>query len=728
MSLSPELAARLLAEHPDEAKVAWRPAPCFYCSGAIVDGQLEPHVNTIRGTGRDPFDPSKPCPECVKRNHPAAFGYGPQGVALLKKDFEILMSGVKRSGKTETATVWMVRGNPDEPEYDKHGQPILVNWSYVHHPDFRGLVIRKDLKDLTDWRTFAEPYYAGTSPPLELVGDQFICKSTGARIYIGHLHDSSSWQRIQGARKLHRVWIDEATHIADPGLYYQVMSCLSTTDALLRCQIMLTTNWIGPGVGWVRARFLESKDYRGEPAKPFHSTVELVEVKGTRSYRSRIFIHTGIQDNPHVREYYQTLAMIPDEKMKRVYLEGDPYAMEGNFFDAFRPKGPQAGEPENADHVIPRWAPKGDPEKNRRAERRWNPHHRLNRETGLPDLPGWWSRAIGGDWGFRPHEASFHWACRNPDSEQTILYREYMAQADTPRLVGAEIARRTAPDLEKMPGNAITMYFSHDAFAQRGTDDGLTIVELIQQGIQKILGPNSVWVPELELKRLEETAGDQLHPGFHESLKEYREQVLTQRRMGITIRMARNTSKGLHSWQVIREAMAWRSTDPGRQQFSKETYFRIQLEAGIEAASEYAAQFQRREPVMPQLQIVEDACPRLIEALPKLVHQDATKIGNNPEMPDKTHFPGRDAIESFVYLVNGFREQSADQPAEERREEFIVRMRQQQPAITTHGLIQVMRQWEAKEAENRRSPILRVATPAGRTRERRRWLRQGRIA
>lgn len=720
MPLSPELAARLLAEHPEEAKIAWRPAPCFYCSGAIVDGQLEPHVNTIRGTGRDPFDPSKPCPECVKRNHPAAFGYGPQGVALLKKDFEILMSGVKRSGKTETATVWMVRGNPDEPEYDKQGQPIPVNWSYAFHSDFRGLVIRKDLKDLTDWRTFAEPYYASFSPPLRLVGDQFVCDATGARIYIGHLHDSSSYERIMGLKKLHRVWIDEASHIGDPSLYFQVMSCLSTTEWFLRCQILLTTNWVGPGVGWLRERFLESVDFNGKAAQPFHSTVELVEVGGRKSYRSRIFINTGIQDNPHVKDYYATLKLLP-EKEQQIYLYGNPYAMEGTYFDIFRPNGPQGSEPDNADHVIPRWEEKSDPQKKLRSERAWNPYFKLNKKTGYPDLLPWWPRAIGGDWGYA-HESAFVWACQHPDSKQIIVYREFAVSSLTARLLGVEVARRTLPDLERLPDNAITLYFSHDAFSQKGIggEEGImSTVELLAQGIAQVLGPDAVWLPELEIKALELAAHDDVMPGFEQKFQDYKRSILEQRRKGITIRMANR--QRIHGLQLMREMMVWKKYEADMPEPDQTLYQTLCREQGMEAAAEYLSRFRRRETILPQLQILETECPRLIQALPKLVHQDPMKRGGNPEDVELTHFSGRDLADASRYLLAAFRDQEVTAPLADRRAEFAAVWREQNPSLGVGAMIEAQRFFEAQQ----QSGNVPIRSAAGRLREQRGRIRKG---
>ena len=60
---------------------------------------------------------------------------GLQTEVLTRTEDELLVGGARGSGKTELGLAWGA-----EPEY-------------ILHPKFRGLVIRKDYEDLSDWIT-----------------------------------------------------------------------------------------------------------------------------------------------------------------------------------------------------------------------------------------------------------------------------------------------------------------------------------------------------------------------------------------------------------------------------------------------------------------------------------------------------------------------------------------------------------------------------------------------
>ena len=68
---------------------------------------------------------------------------GPQTVALTRSEYEILYGGARGGGKTDAGLVWMV-----EPKY-------------VTNPLYRGLVIRKNSDDLSDWIARAKVMYRG---------------------------------------------------------------------------------------------------------------------------------------------------------------------------------------------------------------------------------------------------------------------------------------------------------------------------------------------------------------------------------------------------------------------------------------------------------------------------------------------------------------------------------------------------------------------------------------
>lgn len=694
--VSPELAERLLAEHPGEARVAWEPNPCWYCSGKIINGEHAPY-RMRRGTGKDPRDPEKECPECVGRyEEKSAWGYGPQGLALLAQDYEILMSGVKGFGKTSVATVWMVSGNPHAPLHDAKGNLIPVNLSYGFHPDYRGLIVRRDLIDMEKWLSFAEPFYAATEPKWRRAGNKFICDATGATLFFGHLHDASSYMHVQGIPQLHKLWIDEVAQISHEGLYEQLYSCLRSIHSQLRRQIMLSCNWIGPGVGWVRDRFLDTYDYKGEPAKPFRSCTRIIKTEGRQTYRSRLYIFGGLKDNPKMESDYEaTLADLKDPKQRKAYYEGDPYAFSGVFFEIFRKNGPQPDEPENADHVIPKVDPGDKDEKHqKRARRSWIPGHKIGRD-GWPELSPYWPRVIGGDWGFA-HDSAFYWICLNPETKQVHVYREFVVNRTSARGIGVRLAELCSRELEYLPGNAITLYFSPDAVDTRlAVGSSLqSYAQLVAAGIADVLGPEAVWIPEDELRALEANR-DNIMPGMTGEYEDFKKQFLAQQRKGITIIRANNDR--VLGWSHMRELMLWENP-LGRQnvEFNFDTYVAILHEKSYEDAQRYAGLFQRNDGVFPRLQIWE-CCPKLIEILPKLVHQDDTKKGSNAEDVSKEHVPGLDCADGVRYGLVGLHGQSYTPRFEERRATNMEALRARYPNASTEDLIRADQIFAARE-------------------------------
>src|SRR5574337_1629479 len=152
---------------------------------------------------------------------------------------------------------------------------------------------------------------------------------------------------------------------------------------------MGTTNPDGPGLDWVRKRFLhDPKTGLRLPPKSVIRTRVRNPLGGILE-NTRIFLPARITDNPALLGsdpgYYARLREMSPAK-QRAYIDGDWDALSGSqFFEDFRPEGPRFGEPEHASHCI-------------------------ERESLI--IQPWWWRGAALDWGFN-HPAVIYVATKS---------------------------------------------------------------------------------------------------------------------------------------------------------------------------------------------------------------------------------------------------------------------------------------------------------------------------
>lgn len=628
---------------PDQElpRLGWEPNPCHLCSPNFMA--------KVRGTGTIQTDTGviKECPACTGagRIHDLA-GYGPQATALTQLAYEILFGGEKGGGKTAAMTVWMVSGNPHLPDYMKDGTPIPVNQSYVYHPSYRGLVLRRNVKDLRAWIGEASKVYAMLGG--EFVDGEFRFPS-GAIIWTGHLEDESSYEKYQGTPELHRVAIEEVCQIPSFELYMQVVSCIRSKTEGLRPQIFLTANPIGPGLGWVADRFVRVLDEKGKRVEPGTRIVEKVTNPITQEVGEidRVFIRAGLRDNPFLladKTYVYNLARLP-EKLRKAYLEGDWDALSGQYFDQWRPSGPMVGEPENANHVI------GPRNTNLRKHEKGLSVPEWER---YPELREWWPRSIGGDIGYA-HDSAFIFGARNPDNERIHVYKELVFQLTGYETIGVDLGRSVYPELVQLPSGTMTLWLARDAFQHRGDDQGIkSIVELLMRGLSQVLGEDAVHCPDIEIEKRREHEGMprsgrpfDVDENFWKDFEKWEEEVRQRRRVGITI-LKCNSNRVL-GWSYMRDALNWvPPAAPGGGKFDYDVYQKLFRDASVEKAVEYLQAAQPSHVEYPMLQVWEEACPKLISAIPSAVHDE-----KNPEDVDKTHFDGMDELDALRYMLLG---------------------------------------------------------------------------
>lgn len=194
---------------------------------------------------------------------------GPQEFALMQPDsiFEILYGGARGGGKTDAGIVWI-------------GEPI-------DHPLYRGLAIRKNADDLTDWVDRTVRMYApwGATAAYRPAEIRF---PSGALIRTGHLKDRNSYGKYIG-QEFQRILVEELTLIPDELAYTQLIgSCRSTVPGL-KPQVFATTNPGNIGHGWVKKRFITGH----QRAWPFVNP---------KTQRKAIFVPARVEDNPKLTE------------------------------------------------------------------------------------------------------------------------------------------------------------------------------------------------------------------------------------------------------------------------------------------------------------------------------------------------------------------------------------------------------------------------------------------
>lgn len=226
---------------------------------------------------------------------------GPQTQALRRSEYEIGCGGARGGGKTITGFIWM--SDPD----------------YFNHPRFRGLVIRRNAKDLDDWIFRAKDFWGA-----DISVGGVPCKAklpAGGEIVTGHMADLDAWEQYQG-HEYQKILFEELTQLPLEKQYLALIQSCRSSIPELQAQVMSNWNWGGAGHSWVKARFNDR--CRGQT---YTDPV---------SRRARIFIPSKLTDNKILMDadpaYHDGLKALP-EQLRKAWLDGDPDAFDGQFFN-----------------------------------------------------------------------------------------------------------------------------------------------------------------------------------------------------------------------------------------------------------------------------------------------------------------------------------------------------------------------------------------------------------
>lgn len=244
-----------------------------------------------------------------------------QEEALVRNEFEILYGGARGGGKTDAGQAWLL--------YE------------IQHKLFRGLVIRQNAKDLTDWVDRAKRMYINTGAVFKGSPTEIHFPS-GAIIRTGHLKDDNAYTQYQG-HEYQKMLIEELTQIPSEKLYQQLISSCRSTVLEIRPQVFATTNPGGLGHEWVKKRW-------GLQQNPNETVVTLTD------FGNRVYIPARVYDNAKLVEldpfYVKQLENISDPSLRDAWLNGswsDP-VIEGQVYRAEILDAKTKGRITNVDH------------------------------------------------------------------------------------------------------------------------------------------------------------------------------------------------------------------------------------------------------------------------------------------------------------------------------------------------------------------------------------------
>ncbi len=298
-----------------------------------------------------------------------------QALALARSEFEVLYGGARGGGKTDAGMAWMVEPN------------------YISNKRYRGLVIRKNSDDLSDWIGRARVFYLPVRA--KIAGNPPVIKfPSGAFIRTGHLKDAAAYEKYQG-HEYQKILLEEATQIPRESDYEKLISSARSTVPGLPAQVFLTANPGGKGHVWVKARFV--------------TLARLKTYFDPVSGSTRIFIPSQVYDNPTLMQmdpmYERRLRGIKDEKLRKAWLEGNWDVFSGQFFDMWDP----------AVHVVKPFT-----------------------------IPRGWSKYRMLDWGYTA-PAAVNWVAVDYTGNHWV-YREFYEKGNVPEVLARKVLALTSDE------------------------------------------------------------------------------------------------------------------------------------------------------------------------------------------------------------------------------------------------------------------------------------------
>lgn len=242
----------------------------------------------------------------------------------------------------------------------------------IKYPGHRSLLLRRTFPELEESLILASLESYDQKLATYKVADKKWQFQNNSVIKFGHMEQAKDRFAYQSAA-YELIAFDELTHFEEPMYDYMISRCRTTKRKSMKGMVphmIAATNPGGIGGPWVKERFID-------PAP--HGTVFDAD-NGLK----RAFVQARVADNPNIDEgYVARLMAMKDPVERRQLLDGDWEAFEGRFFT------------------------------------RWNRDIHVIEPFEVPD---WWPRERGLDWGFRDPFACV-WGAWGPD-RALYIYRE----------------------------------------------------------------------------------------------------------------------------------------------------------------------------------------------------------------------------------------------------------------------------------------------------------------
>lgn len=262
---------------------------------------------------------------------------------------------------------------------------VLLLYPIIHrlheNPNFKGLFLRRTFPELKNeviprsrefFRSLGAKYNAQ---------DKVWTFPSGALFFFGHCENEDDVHNYDSMQPNY-VAFDELTSFSEwIYLYITLQRVRTKLNSGLPAIVRSASNPGNIGHNWVKKRFID----------PAPNGFKLIQSK---SGIKRVYIPATVYDNPHIDpNYLKSLEALPTAE-REAKLHGNWSAYEGQVFEEFRDKK-YPDEPEEALHVIEPF-----------------------------DIPEWWPKIIGMDWGFAPPAMTYVcYGAVSPD-KRLYLYRE----------------------------------------------------------------------------------------------------------------------------------------------------------------------------------------------------------------------------------------------------------------------------------------------------------------
>jgi hypothetical protein len=260
---------------------------------------------------------------------------GQQTKFFLRTEHEVFYGGAGGGGKSVCGQAKFGQQLHVERERFQRGE--------INHSKCWGIYLRRTMPDLQQAIDRSHLFFKDIDPDAEYnVNDHIwtIPSCGNAKFQFGHMENEKSKYKYKSSEYTY-VFFDELTEFTET-MYEYMDTRLRTTDPALRPMLQLcsASNPDGPGLLWVRRRFIESK----EPEVIYRRPMKLRD--GRIINYDSIFIPAKLDDNPVLMRSGQYEASLLNKRpeVREAILHGNWYINPGAFL---------ANVWDSAFHVVP---------------------------------------------------------------------------------------------------------------------------------------------------------------------------------------------------------------------------------------------------------------------------------------------------------------------------------------------------------------------------------------